>query len=117
MSEAQLVAIQERYRQLQEQVRALGFAVPGSVIERYTVCAAKGCHCHHDPPIKHGPYLQYSRKLAGKTLSRRLSPQQAERYREWIANRRALEDLLEQMDQLSRQAADLITAPRPAANR
>lgn len=109
MSETELVTLQQQYRALQEQMRKLGFAVPGSVIERYTVCATEGCHCHADPPVKHGPYFQYTRKLAGKTLSRRLSPEQAERYREWIANRRRLDDLLDQMDQLSRQAADLIT--------
>lgn len=108
MSQGELAALDERYRELLEQVRGLGFAVPGSVIERYTVCAAEGCHCHADPPIKHGPYLQYTRKLAGKTISRRLSTEQAERYREWIANRRRLDDLLDQMDQISRQAADLI---------
>ena len=110
MSEDELAALQDRYRALQEQVRELGFAVPGSVIERYTVCATEGCHCHADPPARHGPYFQYTRKLAGKTLSRRLSPDQAERYRGWITNRRRLDELLHQMDELSRQAADLITA-------
>lgn len=109
MSQTELAALQQQYRALLDQVRGLGFAVPGTVIERYTVCGTAGCHCHADPPVKHGPYFQYTRKLAGKTLSRRLSPEQAEHYREWIANRRHLDDLLDQMDQLSRQAADLIT--------
>ena len=101
MSQGERAALQARYRELLEHVRGLGFAVPGSVIERYTGCAAPGCHCHDDPPVKHGPYLQYTRKLAGKTTSRRLDPEQVERYREWIADRLRLDDLLDQMDQRS----------------
>jgi hypothetical protein len=89
----ELAVLQARYRELLEQVRGLGLAVPGSVIERYTVCAAPGCHCHDDPPVKHGPYLQYTRKLAGKTISRRLDPEQVERYREWIGYRAPIRSL------------------------
>jgi len=96
VSQGERAALQARYRELLERVRGLGFAVPGSVIERYTGCAAPGCHCHDDPPVKHGPYLQYTRKLAGKTTSRRLDPEQVERYREWIADRIRLDDLLDQ---------------------
>jgi len=72
------------------------------------------------PPVRHGPYFQYTRKIVGKTSTRRLNAVQAERYREWITNRRKLDELLDQMDQVSRQAADLIVAqpspaPRPRA--
>ncbi|MGH3815086.1 MAG: DUF6788 family protein [Pseudonocardiaceae bacterium] len=121
MTDAELPGLHARYRDLQDQVHQLGFIAPGSVIERYTVCASPGCRCHADPPARHGPYYQYTRKLAGKTLTRRLNPAQAQAYREWIGNRRRLDDLLAEMDQLSRQAAELlITAPptqrRPSAH-
>jgi len=104
----ELVAVQRKYQAVQNKVRTLGFVIPGSVIERYTVCANPGCHCHGDPPARHGPYLQYSRKVGGKTISRRLTPQQAQDYREWIANRRTLDELTNEMDQLSQQAAALL---------
>jgi hypothetical protein len=110
MSEENLAALERDYQSLQDQVRELGFVAPGSVIERYTLCATSTCRCHADPPAPHGPYFQYTRKLAGKTLTRRLNGQQAERYREWIANRRRLDELLGQMDQISRRAADLMLA-------
>ncbi|WP_414696486.1 DUF6788 family protein [Pengzhenrongella sp.] len=64
---------------------------PGSVIERYTLCATPTCRCHSDPQAPHGPYFQYTRKLAGKTLTRRLNGDEAERYREWIRNCRRLD--------------------------
>jgi|BarGraIncu01122A_1022018.scaffolds.fasta_scaffold153275_1 hypothetical protein len=119
MDEKNLAALEHDYQSLQDQVRELGFVAPGSVIERYTVCAAPTCRCHADPPAPHGPYFQYTRKLAGKTLTRRLNGEQAERYREWITNRRRLDELLGQMDQISRRAADLMLArtvrdPRPS---
>ena len=117
MSEHELAALQAQYRALQEQVRELGFVAPGSVIERRTVCATPGCHCHAEPPVRHGPYFQYSRKLAGKTLTRRLDADQANLYREWIANRRKLDEILDQMDQASRQVAELIANKLPPAPR
>jgi hypothetical protein len=116
VTEAELAGLHTRYRDLQDQVRELGFIAPGSVIERYTVCGSPGCRCHADPPRRHGPYYQYTRKLAGKTLTRRLDPKQAQTYRDWIANRRRLDDLLAEMDELSRQAAELLITPSPSAH-
>lgn len=118
MAEDELAQLRERYRAAQDQIRDLGFVAPGSVIERYTLCGTPGCRCHGDPPIPHGPYVQYTRKIDGKTHTRRLTTWQAERYREWIANRRRLDGLTDQMDQLSRQATDLLLAqPSPAEPR
>jgi hypothetical protein len=114
VTDAELAGLHTRYRDLQDQVRELGFIAPGSVIERYTVCGSPGCRCHADPPHRHGPYYQYTRKLAGKTLTRRLDPEQAQTYRDWIANRRRLDDLLAEMDELSRQAAELLITPSPS---
>jgi hypothetical protein len=117
MTKAELARLRRKYRALQDQIRRLDFIAPGSVLERYTVCGTPGCRCHADPPTRHGPYFQYTRKVDGKTLTRRLTPEQADRYREWITNRRRLDQLTEQMDQLSRQAAELLltqpAAPQP----
>jgi hypothetical protein len=113
VTKAELAQLRREYRTVQDQIRRLGFVAPGSVLERYTVCGTPGCRCHADPPTRHGPYFQYTRKVDGKTLTRRLTAAQADRYREWIANRRRLDELTEQMDQLSRQAAELLIT-RPA---
>jgi hypothetical protein len=55
------------------------------VAERYTICGKATCRCHADPPQRHGPYYQYSRKVAGKTVSRLVTAEQADQYRQWIA--------------------------------
>jgi len=115
MADSELARLQRRYRALTEQIRDLGFIATGSVIERYTVCGTPGCRCHGDPATRHGPYFQYTRKVDGKTLTRRLDAEQADRHREWIANRRRLEELTDQMDQLSHQATELLHAQPPSA--
>lgn len=117
MSDSDLAELRARYRALQRQITDVGFIATGSVIERYTVCGTDRCRCHGDPPARHGPYFQYTRKLAGKTLTRRLTAEQAQRYREWITNRHRLDGLVAEMDQTSRQAADLLLDRTPAPTR
>ena len=113
MTDTELARLHHRYRALQHQLARLGFIASGSVIERYTVCGSPGCRCHADPPVRHGPYHQHTRKMAGKTVTRRLTAEQADRYREQIANRRTLDRLIAEMEQISTQAREL-PAPEPS---
>ena len=78
-----------------------GFALPGTLLERNTSCGKPGCRCQADPPRLHGPYHQWTRKIAGKTVTRRLTPEQAELYRPWFDHARQLRDLLHQLETLS----------------
>jgi hypothetical protein len=71
-------------------------------------CGKLGCRCQGDPPQLHGPYWQWSHKVAGKTVTRRLTPDQARLYQQWIANRRRLDQLLARMQQVSSQAAEIL---------
>jgi hypothetical protein len=122
---SELERYQRSYRALADELAAelvtVGFISPGSVVSRYTSCGKPGCRCQADPPQRHGPYYQWSRALAGKTISRRLNQAEAELYRSWIGNRRRLEQIITQMEQTSTAAAELLlrqaTAPpkpRPA---
>ena len=117
MTDNELARLRRRYQQLTDQIRKLGFIATGSVIERYTVCTAAGCRCHADPPQRHGPYLQYTRKVAGKTVTTRLTPEQAEHYREQIANRRRLDEIIAAMDDISTKARDLTHPPQTATRK
>src|SRR6266436_4551397 len=49
-------------------------------------------------------YFQLSWKEKGKTVSRRLSSEQAAIYRQWVANRQRLESLIEKMQHVSHKA-------------
>ena len=96
------------FRALAAELAELGFISPGSVVVRYTTCGKPGCRCQADPPRRHGPYYQWSRAVAGKTVSRRLTESEAELYRGWIANRRRLEEIVARMEQVSAAAAELL---------
>ena len=91
---------------LRAQIAEIGFTLPGTVTERYTRCTSKGCRCQADPPQRHGPYLDWTRKVAGKTVTRRLSRQQYERYRPWFDNARRLRELTSQLEDLSLRTAE-----------
>lgn len=96
------------YRSLAAQLAEIGFISPGSLVVRTTSCGKPGCRCQADPPQRHGPYYQWSRAVAGKTVSRRLDEHQAELYRGWIANRRLLEQTIAQMEDLSAAAGEIL---------
>jgi len=108
------------YRQLAAELAAelasVGFISPGSVVSRYTSCGKTGCRCQADPPRRHGPYYQWSRAVAGKTVSRRLTEAEADLYQGWIANRRRIERLIAQMEQTSALAGDLLLRQAAASN-
>jgi hypothetical protein len=97
-----------KYRALTGRLAEVGFISPGSLVVRETSCGKPGCKCQADPPQRHGPYFQWSRAVRGKTLSRRLDPAQAELYRSWIANRRRLEGIVTEMEELSAQAGEIL---------
>jgi hypothetical protein len=83
----------------------------GSLACRYRTCNNPNCRCA-DPDQRHGPYWQLSWKQAGTTVSRNLPAVDAALYRQWIANRRTLEQILDEMRDLSRQAGEHTLASR-----
>lgn len=99
---------QRRYQALAAELADVGFISPGSVVVRETSCGKPGCRCQGDPPQRHGPYYQWSRATAGKTVSRRLSEPEADLYRQWIANRRHLEQIIREMEKISAAAGDIL---------
>jgi hypothetical protein len=104
-----LERVSRDYDAVKARLTEVGFICEGSLAELYTSCGNPNCRCA-DPDQRHGPYWQLTWKVAGKTVTRRLSAEDAALYREWIANRRQLEAVLEQMRDLSRQAGEYMQA-------
>ena len=104
---ARLAAYERRYADLAAQLTTIGFISSGSVVRRYTHCSTPGCHCRTDPSRLHGPYYQWATKVHNKTLTRRLKPQEAQLYQEWIANDRQMRRLIQQMRQIAAKALEL----------
>ena len=107
---AALAELEGRYAALARSLGQIGFITQGSLTQRFTHCNRAGCRCGEVPPRLHGPYWQWTTKVAGRTVTRRLSDAEAARYREWIANDRRLRRTVEQMRQLAEQAREIILA-------
>src|SRR3954470_6632827 len=90
-----------RRDELLAEIAGLGYCLPGTLTERYTRCSSTGCRCRHDTPVLHGPYYTWTRKINGKTVTRTLTAEQADRYRPWFNAARRLRALTAQPEALS----------------
>jgi hypothetical protein len=96
----------DRYEVLKKAVADIGLIRRGSVVRRFMPCGKSGCRCQATPPVLHGPYYQWTRKIRGTTQTVRVSQSDAKLIKRWIDNRRRLEQLVADMDRI----ADRITA-------
>ena len=85
---------EQRFEALKRAVSTIGPLRRGSVVRRFMPCGKRACRCHATPPQLHGPYYQWTRKLRGKTVTVRLTEQQAERMGAWIENGRQLDKIV-----------------------
>ena len=93
--------------------RRLGLALPGTLIQRRVRCGWASCRCHADPPVLHGPYWQWTRKIDGKTVTRLVPDDQLADYRQWLDNHRRLRALVAELEDLTLAIAD--AEPRASA--
>jgi len=97
---------EDRAAAIAAELASLGLALPGTLIQRQVRCGRASCRCHHDPPELHGPYWQWTRKHAGKTITRLVPDDQVEDYRQWLDNHRRLRELVTELEQLTLAIAD-----------
>src|SRR5258708_35705542 len=95
-----------RAARIAAELAAVGLALPGTLIERHVHCGKPGCRCHADPPALHGPYWQWTRKVAGKTITRLVSDEQLDDYRQWLDNDRRLPALIAELKHLPLATSD-----------
>jgi len=73
-------------------------ALPGSVVRRHMRCGKPRCACKADPPALHGPYIQWTRTVDGKTVTRFLSEDELARYQPWFDNARRLKEIVAKLE-------------------
>jgi hypothetical protein len=83
-------SLQREYQRLSRSLAGTGYISQGSVLDRSTL-----------QPRRSG--YQWTRKVAQKTITVALSPEQFRSLKKAIANRRTLEKTITQMETLSRQ--------------
>jgi len=90
-----------------------GFALPGTLTVRSYACGKPACRCHADPPRLHGPYAEWTRKIGGKTITRRLNPRELADYQPLFDNARKLRALLAELQDLTLEIIEEDSAQEP----
>ena len=85
---------------------AAGPALPGTLLVRSYACGKPRCRCHADPPVLHGPYAEWTRKVAGKTVTRRLTSEELAAWQPLFDNARKIRELVAELHQLTLQAIE-----------
>jgi hypothetical protein len=96
-----------------ELAAAAGPALPGTLIVRAYACGKARCRCHADPPQLHGPYAEWTRKIGGKTVTRRLTAQQLAAWQPLFDNARKLRALLAELQDLTLEVLQGSENPEP----
>jgi hypothetical protein len=78
-----------------------GLALPGTLTVRSYACGKPNCRCHADPPRLHGPYAEWTRKIGGKTITRRLTPDELADYQPLFDNAKKLRALIAELQDLT----------------
>ena len=112
-----LADYEREHRQLARRFARIGFLWAGSLTQRYLTCGNPRCACHSDPDARHGPYIYWSTKKHGKTISRKLPPQEAKILEKWVQNRRNVKETIDSMLEVSRQAFELMLSQQEEKKR
>jgi hypothetical protein len=80
---------------------AAGYALPGTLTVRAYACGKPNCRCRADPPRLHGPYAEWTRKIGGKTITRRLTPAELAEYQPLFDTAKKLRALLAELQDLT----------------
>jgi hypothetical protein len=75
--------LERRHETLLRKLCKLGLVLRGSIGARRMPCGNPKCRCKIDPNRLHGPYYLWTRKVAAKTVTVRLSAEQARRCMRW----------------------------------
>jgi hypothetical protein len=101
-----------QYKDLAASLAELGFIWHGNLQRRMLPCKSPNCACNTQGKPQHGPYPYWTTKVNQKTVTKLLTPQEAELYGKWIENRRKLESTLKKMKEISKKVAALTLTDR-----
>jgi hypothetical protein len=109
-----LRALERAYDRLRRKLVRTGYLAIGSITVMRLRCGQPTCRCQTHPRHRHGPYVCWTTKVRGRTVSRLLRKEEARLYQKWIENRRRLDRTVQEMLETSRDAAALILTEKHA---
>ena len=92
---------------------AAALALPGTLTVRSYECGKPRCRCHTSPAARHGPYAEWTRKIGGKTITRRLTPDQLAAWQPLFDNAKKLRALLAELQDLTLAIIETSESPPP----
>jgi len=104
-----LQPLEVRHRALLQQSADLGLVLRGTITKCFLPCGNPACRCKADPAFRHGPYYLWTRKVAGKTVTVRLTAAQVACCRPWLRNMRKLDRLVRALQAVGLRAAAVVT--------
>lgn len=110
--QSRLKNYQRQYRELAKSLAQIGFIWHGNLQRRMLSCKNKKCDCNAKRTPQHGPYPYWTTKINQKTVTKLLSPQEADLYEQWIQNRRTLQATIKKMTEISKKVARLVLTDR-----
>jgi hypothetical protein len=96
---------EKEFNDLKRTLLDCGYVCPGSVVERYMPCGKSTCRCMTNANNRHGPYYEWSQKIRGKTVTVRLTKEQAAFYAAFTKNNQKLRKTCERMRSISMKIA------------
>ena len=112
------------YEKLKGRLALMGLAIPGTIRETYLLCGKQGCACAENDAARHGPYYLWNRKVNGKLTSKSVPRDKLPLYRQWLDNRKLLEEIVQEMLELGSKLAIVMSqkdesdnSKRPASSK
>lgn len=87
-----------KFKACRKELNKIGFILTGSITKHYTKCRSPSCRCMKDPDYRHGPYYDWTRKVKGKTVTIRLSKEEADILKEWSDNKKQFYEIIKRME-------------------
>lgn len=99
----------KKLEKMKSQLSEFDLAIPGTVRVISLKCGKPSCACWKKKSARHGPYYFWDRKVDGKMSSKTIAEPMVPLLRKWINNRRKIEELLQDVFQLSQElVADMV---------
>lgn len=89
---------QRRLVEISSELSSIGLSIPGSLTVRRFHCGKSSCSCQSDRSKLHGPYISWTRKIAGKTVTRLLNQEQLDEYQQYFNNAKRLRELVREIE-------------------
>jgi hypothetical protein len=82
------------YERLKKTILDIGLVIPGTLRESFHQCGKSYCACMKSKKNRHGPYYLWDRRVQGKLTAKSIAVEDIETYKEWINNRKKLEQTI-----------------------